>query len=199
MTDKKLTDNEIIKALECCKGADTDCWECELFDTCKFTVQQIMQNALDLINRLQAEIKHIDNESSALLADIDFRENELNRLQAEVQTREEKLHNRKAEVNRLNSKIRGLKAENERLANGWKADVILTANVKAEAYKEFAELVQGEIDDALHSNHNAKAERMAKPNVDMADEFINYCEGKIHALSGLNSYIDNLLKELVGE
>lgn len=56
-----MTDNEIIKALKCCKGADTDCWECELFDSCKLTVQEIMQNALDLINRQQAEIKRLQS------------------------------------------------------------------------------------------------------------------------------------------
>ncbi|MBO5037729.1 MAG: hypothetical protein J6D42_11705 [Clostridia bacterium] len=54
-----LTDNEIIKALECCKGADTGCWECKLSDSCKFTVQDIMQNALDLINRQKAEIERL--------------------------------------------------------------------------------------------------------------------------------------------
>ena len=35
--------------------------------------------------------------------------------------------------------INRLQAENERLKKGWKADVILTADAKTEAYKEFAE------------------------------------------------------------
>ncbi len=35
--------------------------------------------------------------------------------------------------------INRLQAENEKLKKGWKADVILTADTKAEANKEFAE------------------------------------------------------------
>lgn len=34
-----------------------------------------------------------------------------------------------------------LQAENERLKKGWKADVLLTADAKAEAYKEYAEML----------------------------------------------------------
>ena len=42
--------------------------------------------------------------------------------------------------------INRLQAENERLKKGWKADVILTANAKAEAYKEFVDkLCEGRV------------------------------------------------------
>ena len=69
-----MTDSEIIKALECCKGADTDCWECELFDCCKVTVQEIMQNALDLINRQQALIKRLTSGKCVYLSDDEITE-----------------------------------------------------------------------------------------------------------------------------
>lgn len=129
MTDNKLTNNEIIKALEerikelkedykrlQLLNAPMDCFEKSHIDNIR-----ILSSVLDLINRLQAEIEHIDNESSALLADIDFRENEINRLQA----------------------------ENERLIddnkflqdNRWKE----LSFVKAEAYKEFAEKMEERI------------------------------------------------------
>lgn len=58
MPDNKLTDNKIKKALECCSSFDKECKGCPLermFDcncinyNCKY--------ALDLINRLQAELK----------------------------------------------------------------------------------------------------------------------------------------------
>lgn len=54
MPDKKLTDNEIIKALECCVKETHTCLECPYteFGQCEFLV---MKDALDLINRLQAE------------------------------------------------------------------------------------------------------------------------------------------------
>ena len=65
---KKMTDNEIIKALECCNGADTDCWKCELFDCCKSTVHEIMQYALDLINRQTADIARLEKIAEATYA-----------------------------------------------------------------------------------------------------------------------------------
>ena len=67
MTDKKLSDNEIIKALECCAvdsngGKSSDCKNCPLnylqdADCFYFIIQQ---NALDLINRQKAQIKELE-------------------------------------------------------------------------------------------------------------------------------------------
>lgn len=54
MPDKKLTDNEIVKALECCVG-DNDgknCFDCPLWeiDDCQ---ERLLLDALGIINRLQ--------------------------------------------------------------------------------------------------------------------------------------------------
>lgn len=57
-----MTDNEIVKTLKCCEGADTDCWECRLFDSCVWSVKEIMQNALSLINRQKVEIERLEKE-----------------------------------------------------------------------------------------------------------------------------------------
>jgi hypothetical protein len=78
--------------------------------------------------------------------------------------------------NSLNE-INHLQAENERLKKGWRADVILTADAKAEAYKECIEKAKSEIDSQSHSRSlEASGERF-----------------RIHKI------LDNLLKELVGE
>ena len=121
MPDKKLTDNEIVKALEYRLKVDGG--------------TRIDKDALDLIHRLQAE--------------------------------------------------------NERLKKGWKADVILTANAKAEAYKEFLPLLE-------------------KFRNEVVDKFIIMCDGndynKLNLMSMVDTidciydkHTDNLLKELVGE
>ena len=64
----KLTDNEIIKALECCIG-DTEgrnCFDCPLYETddCQ---SQMYLDALDLINRLQAENEELAYKLGCLL------------------------------------------------------------------------------------------------------------------------------------
>lgn len=72
-----------------------------------------------------------------------------------------------------------------RLFDLWRADV------EADARKEFANKVHTEIRQALESNYKAKNERLANPNITMADEFVSYCEGKISALR----WIDGFVKE----
>ena len=57
-----MTDDEIMKALECCMKTEfiTDCAKCEMlaFD-CKDT---LIENALNLINRQKAEIERLTDE-----------------------------------------------------------------------------------------------------------------------------------------
>ena len=52
---EKLTDNEIIKALECCVTYEF-CTGCPLVDNCPSSYS-LLKSALDLINRQKAEIE----------------------------------------------------------------------------------------------------------------------------------------------
>ena len=70
MTENKLTDKEIIKVLECCINSD-GCHACPRTKYCDGF--EHMQNALDLINRQQAEIERLTSK-------LDKRETELDRL-----------------------------------------------------------------------------------------------------------------------
>ena len=59
---KKMTDNEIIKALECCGRDDVLCCDCAYFDkhfdlACS---DALYIDALDLINRQKAEIERLE-------------------------------------------------------------------------------------------------------------------------------------------
>ena len=66
-----MTDEQIIKALECCKtNIQTDCENCPLYkeevtenSTC---ITILSENALDLINRQQAEIERLNKEVDRL-------------------------------------------------------------------------------------------------------------------------------------
>ena len=52
-----MTDKEIIKALECCIK-HTECPECPMKGT-RNCISELNKNALDLINRQQAEIERL--------------------------------------------------------------------------------------------------------------------------------------------
>lgn len=57
-----MTDNEIIKALECClKGCNAEgCDDCHLYERVEDCEIEIPIIALDLINRLKAEIERLN-------------------------------------------------------------------------------------------------------------------------------------------
>ena len=52
-----MTDNDIIKAMECCRGTlHNSCYDCPLKDIA-FCEDKLMEYALDLINRQKAEVE----------------------------------------------------------------------------------------------------------------------------------------------
>lgn len=92
MTDKKFTDEEITKGLECCIAFD--CRNCPLGSKCNSSPPSLLpfKCALDLINRQKAEIESLKIEFSAMrdMANLYKAKNE--KLRAKVETRtQEKL------------------------------------------------------------------------------------------------------------
>ena len=157
----KITDNDIKKALECCsKPHGEGCNECPLHLTNCLNIDN-GQLALDLINRLEAErdnLKESRDRWKQIAEDFD-----------------------KASRN-TEKEIEGLQAENERLKKGWKADILLTENTKAEAYKEFADRLKKEIIEAKYQYIDTPYARACNQ---VADWCVNLC--------------DNIFKEMVGE
>ena len=67
MTDNKLTDNEIIKALECCSN-DCDgsgCGNCPLGDV--YPDCELDGQIIDLINRQKAEIERLNKANTSVV------------------------------------------------------------------------------------------------------------------------------------
>ncbi len=56
MTENKMTEEEIMKALECCTQ-NTKCPACPMWNTGQNCMNRLYQYALDLINRKNAEIE----------------------------------------------------------------------------------------------------------------------------------------------
>lgn len=73
----------------------------------------------------------------------------------------------------------------------YEAGYRLASDVASEIFEEIEE----EIRLALNSNYNARSERLAHTNIEMADEFVSYCDGKIHALRGIDDYLAELKKK----
>ena len=177
-----MTDNEIKKALECCivRG---NCQGCPLWNehTTK-CLETAITNALDLINRLQAQ-------NYELFETIDYRAKKITELVDKLKTAKAENERLKGEVS--NARRKALLEAKEKFAghSDYHGDTILCklicmaegeevgnakpldkSKIKAEAYKEFAE-------------------RLKKESYERID-LTAYVEV---------SAIDDVLKELVGE
>lgn len=147
MTDKKFTEEEIIKALEYCNADRNECDKCVLQRECESNpfYSAIAEHALDLINRQKIFIESQNQLISELVI------------------------------------------------------ISKNANAKTKAYKKFTEKIKKEIENAYNNNSNVLHEHMLKhvecPNY----EFIATVLGKMNTLQGLDDFIDNLLKEMIGE
>ena len=71
-----MTDNEIIKALECCKNAD--CQNCPRWSEEWYSgmCNDFLSDVLDLINRQKAEIERLQGEVKEKTETIDFLKNQ---------------------------------------------------------------------------------------------------------------------------
>ena len=160
MPDKKLTDSEIIKALK------------EVLEI-MLTMGDLQKSAttrksLDLINRLQAENENYSKNNQQMTSDILKFYKELEQAKAE----NERLKPFEDKIAEFNSHIR---VENMLVfANSLEEWLEFCDNLKAEAYKEFAERLKRE------KSYNECDITGYKYRVVQIEE------------------IDNLLKELVG-
>ena len=106
-----MTDNEIIKFMQCVMGNDANCSECEYQKVLPFPSCRMMcaKNALDLINRQKNKIERLKNENIILSinADTAFQDglNEAKDLYAEQVKDEIKSEAIKEFAERLKSKI----------------------------------------------------------------------------------------------
>lgn len=129
-----MTDKEIIKALECC--ADLfDCISCPCKDFCG-DLGKLQQNALDLINRQQAEIEYLQGEREVLLEDIHHSADQINEQFEEIE-RLQKENNQFADIGKMYSEIRA------------EAIKEFAENIKLEFYKEFDEIIPSIMADKI--------------------------------------------------
>lgn len=71
--------------------------------------------------------------------------------------------------------------------------------IKIQAYKEFAKEINKEISRAYDNNSGVLREHLEKHKENPNFEFVAAIQGKMNTLRGLDDFIDNLLKEMIGE
>ena len=170
MPDKKLTDKEIVKALEICSTYKASCKNCPAFvKVDRSNCKKVLIGAKDLINRLQAE-------------------NERVRAKCETRTQE------KLELGRIyTQKLKTANAEIERLKE---ENTILSQNADT-AFQDGLNKAQELYAEQIKSEIKAEA---YKECVEKAKENCEVCEvdGELKVVI-TETNLNNLLKELVGD
>ena len=147
----KLTDKEIVKALECC-SINKGCTGCyfNTHETDDMCPRVLMRNTLDLVNRQEKEIERL---SFVRTRDAQRYEQKISD-QAHTNCLLMDLHSEAIkEVKDLEEKLKTAQAENERLSRITRT---MVGEIKAEAYTEFAEELKKRkyLDEGwLHGEH----------------------------------------------
>lgn len=158
--DKKLTDEEIVKALECCTTNGASCKDCPAFvKVDRSNCKKYFCGALDLINRLQEEKQNLEIELQAMRNAANGFKAENENLKLDIATLEAKnfakdkllekaeikLEEAEDTIQYANKELKKVEAENERLKYCNESNISSIATLheqlktaKAEAYKEFA-------------------------------------------------------------
>ena len=166
----KLTDNESIKALERLKNTK---------DYLKEQYQEQVKKCPYLELKPIAKQTYEDNKKAfdiAIKAIEEFNrlQTEIEKYELEIKMAQDKAKACKHYYDECLKDLEKANAEIERLKKGWKADVILTADAKAEAVKECIEKVKETAQDISEGGFKG-----------------------CYLISKVN--LDNLLKEMVGE
>ena len=138
MTDKKLTESEIVKLLECCKKSQ--CSNCEYSKKCDGYTQ--VNYALDLITRQKTENENLKVENQSLRSAANSLKMHYEEAQAEVERLKRELD--LVIENSISARYPHcvLCGNGAILTKSLEEYDELIADISAEAYKEFAEKVK---------------------------------------------------------
>ena len=181
-----MTDNEIIKALECC--INDKCQECPLNKL--FCGREVaMQYALDLINRQKAEIERLRQNLKEAHIDIKEKQAEIEEYKEANKRWSAALNNANEENSELQLKIVSCNSEIEKLNNTIKIQGLEICNLTKQSIVCDAGFLQ-ELEIAKAEAIKEFAERLKK---------IFSWQYTTALWKPLCEFIDNLVKEMVGD
>ena len=136
MTDRKLTD-DVIKALECCKGEDIPCKSCPYFDlgSCE---SAMAEDALALINRQKAQIESLNAVHADAIESLRLAAEANKDMSVELDAMRGAANSYKMHYEEAQAELADLRE----IVFMDRSEAI--KNLKAEAIKEFAEAVKME-------------------------------------------------------
>ena len=102
-------------------------------------------------------------------------------------------------ISRQQDEIDSLRTDLKRVCAERDAHMCTSNFIKSEAYKECAKKVNEVMSKAYDNNSAVLREHYKKHKDNLNYEFIGAITAKMNTLCGLGDFIDNLLKEMIGE
>lgn len=181
-----MTDEQIIKALECCKDGECRCKECPYGVSECLTeddVSIILKDAFDLINRQKAEIERLKKEKQDIKDKYDCQQTVYCDLSYIIKEKCKELE--------LANADKVIAETHEKAAKEMFVDVTQQLKTaKSEAIKKFAEGLKKQI---LNLEFRPKTAKKTVPTAKLKTS----CNCILHEV--LPQEIDNLLKEMEGK
>lgn len=190
MTDKKYTDEEIIKAFECCY-TDKSCDECPYYRDDFCTHMNDPDNMFDIPIKVVAILNRLKAENEAVRKDIVTAEEYAWKLKAKNEALQMDNEQLKSDIINERMNLEHIQAENEDL------------EIKLKHFAEFLAEAEKK-NEALISAQETLQKHIEKAKVEAIKEFAERLKEKAMQKFDWNEYvevedIDNLLKEMVGD
>lgn len=137
-----MTDEQIVKALECCKIGNCD--DCPFYGVKEDCEVELPEEALDLINRKKAENERLEDENYTLKNKIEIRDNLIEQLGSDIDIKYNTIYTMREKLK--NSKSEAIKEFAERLKNKiWYSDLCnlertITPEIITNLVKEMTEV-----------------------------------------------------------
>ena len=171
-----MTDNEIIKALECCNGWNGRCLNCPLNREGTNCKEKLNSYTLDLINRLKMKNKELDERNVIYRGTVEWQAKEINRQKAENERLKKEVEDKERAYNdefclrkEWQSKCRELLKEKQIIGS--------------EAIEKFAERLK----EGIQENHYYTSTE----DTGNRKRYVH-----ITNIKDFSQYIDNLVKEM---
>lgn len=129
MTDNRYTDEETLKALECCLCDNSECLQCQKKELCRIECDELATKTIDLIISKMEETDRLKTEIGRL-------QKEVNLVSIQFQDEQERAEEYRLKIENLQNVI-----SNQQIEISAKIE----KQIKTEAYKEFADMVKKNI------------------------------------------------------
>ncbi len=168
--ENKFTDNEIVKALECCCKSNTNDYYCEdcPYEHIELCAAVVSKDALDFINRQKTENERLNVELVGMRGACESYKIHYDNARAEIEKLKEQLDGETVKNMRLGHEVERLNAVSE---------------ICGDCHKQYAEKIE-----------RAKSEARKE----LADNIINSVYG-FYSSIGIREVVEEIVKKMEGE